>query len=245
MSGASPNDWSWHLGIHLWLPTVEATTRFQLPDGGTIGSRMDTDYLDNLKFAFMGTVEARRGPWSIMGDVVQLRFADEGSKVSSITGPGGAVTIPINSSSETELKGFVTTILGGYALAQSPASRMDLVAGARYARIEPELKWQLSTTSAGGLATSGTVGATKDFWDGVVGMRGIAALGGNWDLRYYGDIGAGSSKLTWQAQGGIGYRFGWGDVVVSYRHLVYEFDSDRPMSDVSFSGPQFSLGWRF
>ena len=44
-SGASPDAWSWRVAINLWLPGVDATTRFQLPDGGTIGSSLDTDYL--------------------------------------------------------------------------------------------------------------------------------------------------------------------------------------------------------
>jgi hypothetical protein len=244
-SAAAPGDWTWRFGINLWLPSVDATTRFQRDDGSTIGSEVDPDgYLENLKFAFMGTVEARNGPWSIMGDVVQLRFSDDESRVRSITGPGGAIAIPVDSRSETGLKGFVTTIQGGYAVAQSPGSRMDVVAGLRYTKLKAELEWQLGGP-AGSFARSGTIGESKDLWDGVVGVRGQSALGGNWDLRYALDAGAGSSKLTWQALGGIGYRFSWGEAVVSYRHLAYEMKSDRPVSEMTFSGPQFTLGWTF
>ena len=243
--GAAPGDWTWRFGINLWLPGVDATTRFQLSDGSTIGSEVDPgDYLKNLEFVFMGTVEARNGPWSILGDVVQLKFSDDESTVRSITGTGGAIAIPVDSRSETTLKGFVTTIQGGYAVMQSPSSRMDVVAGVRYTKLKAELEWRLSGP-AGGFATSGTVGESKDLWDGVVGVRGQTALGGNWDLRYYLDAGAGSSNFTWQALGGIGYRFNWGDVVVGYRHLAYELKSDRPVSDMTFSGPQFTLGWTF
>jgi hypothetical protein len=242
---ASGDDWSWRFGINLWLPGVDATTRFQLPDGGTIGSEVDpSHYLKNLKFVFMGTVEARNGPWSILGDVVQLKFSDDESKVRSLTGPGGAISVPIDSRSQTELKGFVTTIQGGYAVSQSPGARMDVVAGLRYTKLKAELEWQFSGP-AGGFAASGTIGESKDLWDGVVGVRGVSALGGNWDLRYYADAGAGSSKFTWQALAGIGYRFSWGDAVVSYRHLSYELHGDRPVSDVTFSGPQFMIGWTF
>jgi hypothetical protein len=239
---ASPDRWDWSFGINLWLPGVDATTRFQRDDGSTIGSEVDPGgYLKNLKFVFMGTVEARRGPWSIQGDVVQLKFSDDESKIRSITGSGGAINIPIDSRSETELKGFVTTIQGGYAVMQSPAARMDVLAGVRYLKLKAELEWNLSGP-AGGFASSGTIGQSKDFWDGV---RGKSALGGNWDLRYYADVGAGSSKLTWQAFGGVGYRFAWGYAVVGYRHLAYEMDTDRPVSDMTFSGPQFTVGWTF
>jgi hypothetical protein len=70
-------------------------------------------------------------------------------------------------------------------------------------------------------------------------------LGGNWDLRYYADVGAGSSRLTWQAAGGVGYRFGWGDAVLGYRHLAYEMHNDRPIADMAFSGPQIAVGFSF
>jgi len=49
-------------------------------------------------------------------------------------------------------------------------------------------------------------------WDVVIGVRGHANLNRQWYLPYQLDIGAGQSDLTWQAAGGIGYRFDWGDV---------------------------------
>jgi hypothetical protein len=242
---AAPNDWAWRFGLNLWLPSIKSTTQFELPGGDNIHSEADPGgYLKKLKFVFMGTIEARHGPWSILGDVVQLHLSDDESKVTSISGPGGGVTVPIDTGSRTDLKGFVTTIEGGYAVQQSRQARMDLVAGVRYARLKAGLDWNLSGPT-GGVATSGNVESTKDFWDGVVGVRGRADLGGNWDFRYYVDAGAGSSKLTWQALGGVGYRFGWGDAILSYRHLAYELHGDRPISDMKFSGPQFVIGWTF
>jgi hypothetical protein len=95
------------------------------------------------------------------------------------------------------------------------------------------------------LATSGGVEATKSFVDGVVGVRGNASLGGNWDLRYYLDGGAGSSRFTWQAFAGVGYRYGWGDVVLGYRHIAYDFRSEKPISDFRLSGPLLSVGFTF
>jgi hypothetical protein len=40
---------------------------------------------------------------------------------------------------------------------------------------------------------------------------------------WYFDCGAGDSRYTWQVMAGAGYRFGWGDVSVAYRHLDYKF----------------------
>jgi hypothetical protein len=245
-TGAAPSDaWAWRASINAWLPSVHSTTQFDLPSGGNISANTDPGgYLSKLKFAFMGTLEARRGPWSLLADGVYVDFGNLRSNVRSISGPGGIVTVPIDAGTTSDLKGFVGTFEGGYAVLQTSGARADVVAGLRYANLKTKLDWQLSGPT-GGLATSGGVEASKDFVDGVVGVRGNASLGGNWDVRYYLDGGAGTSRFTWQAFAGIGYRYSWGDVVLGYRHLAYDFHSDKPISDLKLSGPLLSLGFTF
>jgi hypothetical protein len=243
---AKPEEsWSWNAAINLWLPTITSTTQFEAPGGGNINSESDPDgYLSKLKFVLMGSLEARRGPWSMWADAVYLNMGELESKVTSITGPGGAVSIPINNNTNSDLKGFVATLAGGHSLYQAPQSSADVMLGLRFAKLKTRLEWELSGPT-GALATSGNAEASKDFWDGVVGVRGKSDLGGNWDVRYYLDAGAGSSRFTWQALAGIGYRFAQAEAVVSWRHLSYELRSDRPISEISFSGPQVTFGWRF
>jgi opacity protein-like surface antigen len=246
-SAIAPDAWAWRATVYLWLPSVKSSTELDLPGGGTISGSTDTssrDVLSKLKFAFAGTLESRRGPWSFLGDVQYYNFGSLKSKVTSISGPTGIVTVPIDAGSRANLKTFIGTFEGGYAVLQTPGARADILGGVRYANVKPELSWELSGPT-GGLATEGSVEKTKDFLDGVVGVRGSANLGGNWDLRYYLDAGAGSSRLTWQAVAGIGYNFKWGDAELAYRHLTYEFHNDRPISDLKMSGPQITVGFKF
>ncbi len=42
---------------------------------------------------------------------------------------------------------------------------------------------------------------------------------------------------------GLTRSFGWGDLMLVYRHLEYDQDSDGLLQDFSFSGP--ALGARF
>jgi hypothetical protein len=239
------SDTGWQFDVNVFLPSISSNTRLELPGGGNISSEADPDgYLKKLKMVFMGTLVAEQGPWSFGVDVLYLNLDDVESKVRQVTGPGGIVTVPIDSGTHSDLKGLIGTLAVGYRVGGTSNSRMDMIVGARYARMEVELDWELSGPT-GGLATRGSANAKKDYWDGIVGVRGRAGLGGNWDLRYYADIGTGGSDLTWQAFGGVGYRFGWGDMALGYRHLTYEMKEDRPIADVTFSGPQLSVGIRF
>ena len=240
-----PDAWAWRASVNGWLPGVKASSQYSLPGGGSISGEADaSDVLSKLKFAFMGTLEARRGPWLFAADAIYLNLGDLKSKTTSISGPSGIVTVPIDAGTRSDVKGFIGTFEGGYAVLQTPGARTDVVAGLRYASLKTKLDWHLNGPT-GGLATEGGVEATKDFLDGVVGVRGSADLGSNWDFRYYVDAGAGSSRFTWQALAGVGYRFNWGDAVLGYRHLSYEFHNDRPISDVKFSGPQIEVGFKF
>ena len=53
------------------------------------------------------------------------------------------------------------------------------------------------------------------------------------------------SRFTWQAFAGVGYRYSWGDVILGYRHLAYDFHSEKPISDLKLSGPILSVGFTF
>jgi hypothetical protein len=244
-TGALASDaWTWRATADLWLPSVHSTTKLDLPTGGNISSEVNPGgYLTKLKFGFMGTLDGRRGPWSFLGDAMYLNLGDLKSKVTSITGPAGNVTVPIDVGSRNDIKSFIGTFEGGYALVQTPGARADILAGVRYASMKVKLDWSLSGPT-GGLATEGGVEKTKDFLDGVVGVRGSTNLGGKWDFRYYLDGGAGSSQFTWQASAGVGYNFDWGDAVLAYRYLAYDFRSG-PLSNLKMGGPQISVGFKF
>jgi hypothetical protein len=39
--------------------------------------------------------------------------------------------------------------------------------------------------------------------------------------------------------------FAWGDAILGYRHLGYDFRDDRPVSSLTFSGPIVGIGFNF
>jgi hypothetical protein len=66
-----------------------------------------------------------------------------------------------------------------------------------------------------------------------------------WFLPYYLDVGTGQSKFTWQINAGLGYQFGWGAVVATWRYLDYEFKSDSVIQSVNFNGPTIGMSFRW
>jgi hypothetical protein len=58
-------------------------------------------------------------------------------------------------------------------------------------------------------------------------------------------VGTGESDLTWQVFGGVGYAFDWGEVSLVYRHIDWQFEGNRGLDQLSFSGPAAAVTWRF
>lgn len=220
------NSWRNSAAINLWGAGIKGTT--------ASGAEIDvgfSDILDNLDFAFMGTLEGRKGKWSWLADAVYMNLSvDESGTIPIAGGALGRVDVGV--------KGWALNLLGGYNLSESGSGHHDVVFGARYLDLETSLKLTVGKASVGDSVTGG-------IWDGVVGLRGRGDLQGNWYLPYYVDVGTGQSDLTWQAYGGVGYAYNWGDLVFAYRHLEWEFDAGEPIRDINFSGPILQAKWYF
>lgn len=120
----------------------------------------------------------------------------------------------------------------------------DLIAGARYISIDVDV-----SLSADGPFPPSLPGRdfaqSAELWDAVVGFKGSYNINEQWYIPYHFDIGAGDSDLTWQALAGVGYRYGWGDVLLAYRHMSYDQGDLGLVQDLEFSGPAIAVNFRF
>lgn len=250
---SAPEPWEYRAQIYLWFPSIDGETRFPPSSGGTVGATVNaSDYLSALQFAFMGTFEARKGRWGVLTDVIYLSFEKDksGTRDLTLTGPGGALEIPVGASADATLKlsGWQWGLAGTYTAIRKPGYELQVLGGFRYLKIDTSIDWNLSG-NVGQLppaAVSGRLETNPGYWDAVVGVRGRANLGQSaWFIPYYVDIGTGQSDLTWQAVAGLGYAFRWGEVTAAYRYLDYDFPSGDAMQSLSFGGPAVSVAFRW
>ena len=237
--------WEFSLTPYLWLPHVDAAMRYETPGNG--GSSVDlTNLLQHLNAALFLSGEARRGRWGLAADLVFCDFQKEGSNVTNVGRPGGENEVPVNTATTTSLTGYMVSVTGNYSLRRSADGNLDLLAGLRYTHIGTTLDWSFAASVDGLPARTGSAGQGVDLWDGVVGVRGHAKFGGGkWFVPYYLDAGAGTSKFTWQGMLGVGYSFGWGDLLLVYRYLSFEQGDEHPVQHFYLSGPALGATFRF
>lgn len=224
---ALSDDWEFAASIYMWGAGIDGET--------STGDDFDVkfkDILDNLDFTFMGDFGVKKGKWGLLTDVIYMDIEDD---------DGQSLTQRLTLS-EVEIKAWIVTSVVTYRVIQSDRWNLDLQAGARYLYLKPEMKIEgpLETRKA---SDSG------DNLDGIVGVSGKVNLKYNFYLPFHFDVGGGGTKGTWQAYGGVGYKFNTFDLVAGYRYLTWEFDSDDSggelFNELTVSGPLFGVTFRF
>ena len=237
----TPEAWQFQGAVYLYVPAISGTTVFPQTGGGSDVSVNEDTILDNLKMAFMGELEARKGRWGALTDVV---YVDLGNAQSSAHGLAiGDAPLPADVSAHLnfDLKGTAWTLAGAYRAVVNVRSPVDVFAGARLFDMRQVLTWQFSG-NLGPIPATDRVGnqtASLNHWDAIAGVKGRAVFGDrqHWFVPYYLDIGTGESQLTWQAMVGVGYQFHWGDVILASRRLEYTMKSGEPIQRITFDGP--------
>ena len=244
------DEWKFQAAVYGYFPTISGRTTFPPSGGGSSASAsVDIDtILDNLKFVFMGAFEARKGAWGGYTDVIYLDVGGSKTNTQSIA-LGGVVPAGATANADFDIKGWVWTLAGTYRLVADPDHAIDALFGARQLDVTPKLGWQFSG-NLGPIALpdrSGNREAALTNWDAIIGVKGRAAFGaGNrWFVPYYLDIGAGESSFTWQAMAGVGYSFGWGDLIGAWRYIEYDMKSGEALQDLKFNGPGIAVVFRW
>ncbi len=221
---------------------------FPVDSGGSSAEVTASDILDALNFTFMGAFGAQKGKWGLWTDVIYLDLGASTKQTRDIT-VGGQEFSGATGKADLTITGWLWTTVGTYRVVDHPNYQMDVLAGARMLDLSTDLKWSL-TGDLGDpplIDASGKASTSMTNWDGIVGIRGRAEFGDDqqWFVPYYLDIGAGDSDFTWQAIAGVGYSFGWGDVLGVWRYLDYDMSNGEPIQNTDFSGPAIGVTFHF
>ena len=240
--------WQFGASIYGWFPSVSGRTTFEPPAGGSSDIHIDiSQILENLDFVFMGSFEARRGRWGGFADFIYLDLSASKSQVRGFEVGGRPLPGGVTADATLLLKTTVWTFAGEYRALADPGVELDTFVGARRVDIDQTLRYDVS----GNLGPiplpdrSGSRGAQLANWDAIVGVKGRFAFGADrrWFVPFYVDVGAGDSDRTYQAMTGLGYRFGWGEMVGQWRYLDYDF-GDK-VDKLAFGGAALAFNFRW
>ena len=202
------NEWQFLVEPYAWGPDVKVTTAAD--DRVFIGI---DDIIENLDIAAMLILGARKNRWSIYLDTIYMDIGADDTSTANLVG------VPVKTDVSIDIRAWLITLTGGYAIMNSENTRLELFAVGRYYLEELEFEFDIGTETA-------KAKDTFDIWDGIVGTRGTTNITNKWHVSYYGDVGAGDSDLTFQIVGAVNYKFSTNKIAVGYRYLEHQFDED-------------------
>jgi hypothetical protein len=242
------DSWQFRAIVYGYFPDIGGSTTFPERGGSSIAVDAST-ILDNLSFAFMGTFEAQKGRWGFLTDILYLDVGGSNSNTRNVMVNGRELPVGVTTNVDLDLKGVVWELAGTYRAVTDPARSVDLLAGARLLDLEQTLGYSLSADVGPivGPGRSGNSEVKASNWDAIIGAKGRFAFGANreWFVPWYVDVGTGQSDLTWQAIGGLGYSFSWGQVIGTWRYLDYKFKSGSNVQDLDFNGPMIGVAFNW
>jgi opacity protein-like surface antigen len=223
-SGESDSDWEVGVSAYFWASGMKGNVRAV---EGTEPAKVDLsfgDIFNSLKFAGMGTLQARHDRFVMTADIGYVSL-----------GASKGLTIRDTDLAEGELDTSTLTAsaLAGYRIVDNSPVTLDLMAGARLNSVsmDIELTGPLRSVEAD----------VKETWiDPVVGAHLSVPLAPHWSVAFYGDVGGFgvSSDFTWQMLGAIQYDISdrW-RASAGWRHYAVDYHKGDFLYDVSFSGP--------
>ncbi len=248
ISATRPDAWQFTAVLYAWYPDLGGKATF--PNGTSSDVTVDaSDIYSNLKFAFIGAFEARKGEWGMFSDLIYMDLGQFRSGYRNLTIGNVGLPADVSASANFDLKATIWTLAGTYRLVTANDAALDVFAGARLLDLKEKLDWTLNG-NVGQFPAPGRAGSqeAKDHnTDAIIGIKGRLAFGKDlkWFVPYYGDIGTGNSDLTWQAMAGLGYAFHWGEIIGSWRYLDYQFKSSSKVDSLNFNGPLLGVAFNW
>jgi hypothetical protein len=240
--------WRFHAIIYGYFPDIGGSSSFPPRQGGSTIDVDSSKNIDSLKFTFMGTFEAQKGRFGFFTDILYLDLGGSKSQTRDLSIGRASLPAGVTANANLDVKGTVWEIAGAYRVVADPAATLDVIAGTRMLEYKQTLGWEFSADLGPNQPSrTGNSEIKTTNWDAIIGVKGRLAFGAQreWFVPYYVDVGTGESDLTWQIFGGLGYAFRWGDVLVGWRYLDYEFKSGSKLEDANLNGPMIGVGFHW
>ncbi|MEZ5832626.1 MAG: hypothetical protein R3D05_15740 [Dongiaceae bacterium] len=226
------SDWSVNISPYVWAAGLKGSIASfpRAPEADVDVSF--SDILKNLDIAAMVYAELRYQRFAAYADIVYTSISADQNTPLGILFDDADLDNDI----------FIGTFGGSYRALDYDHAFLDLLVGARLWSVDTRLKLH------GGALPSQEFEYNEDWVDPVIGLHGLYQFDNGIFVTALAQVGGFDvgSHLTWDAFGGLGYRFN--DTIsalAGYRHLEVDYEHHGFVFDVELSGPVVGATVRF
>ncbi|HEX6044264.1 MAG TPA: hypothetical protein VFZ22_07230 [Pyrinomonadaceae bacterium] len=227
---ASPDPgWEFSVTPYFFLASLDGTV-------GVVGQSAEVnarfrDLFRNLNFAAMGTFEAHKGNWSILGDAMYMSLSGE-----------RVTPNPLFSDIDVEVKETIIEPSVAYRVLETEGGSIDVLGGVRFWHVKTHLTFQPR------ILPLVDVEGSKNWADPIVGARGTVKLSprvfalGRFDMGGFGV----SSDFTGQVFAGVGFQVKPRIALIGgYRYLRVDHANDGFIFKTAMNGITVGAKFKF
>lgn len=223
------SEWKFSVTPYFWAAGLSGkVSHSRLP---VIDIDADFDKLfDDLDFGAMLIGDARKGRYSIFGDLIYTKIGTQGDTPHGILATGADV----HTSTFAGLLGV------GYSVLENSPHQLDVVAGLRVWSVDTDITLK-------GAHLNGRKRSDSATWvDGLVGVRGNYVLSSKLYVTGWGLVGAGGAEADWDVGLGLGYNFSKSvSAAIGYRAVGVDYSKSGFKFDAVLQGPMAGVTIRF
>lgn len=229
-AAAQDDPWTFQASLYGWVPGLSATVG--TPFGDLESDLSGGDALSNLDMAFMGTIEARKGKWGFIGDVLDVELSND-------------TDAPFGARFSGSTLDTSTAAFSGYAVYRTYESEeVILDAGAGFRAFDLGIDLRLDSADS---RPDYEDDASTSWAVPLVAARMIVPFNDSWFATAFADGGMTSSDTTtWQVFASVGYRFNerW-STQAGWRYMEVQKEVGDLDVSLGLSGPLIGISARF
>lgn len=226
---ADDDKWHFQVSPYFWLAGIHGTAG--VGNRTTDVQEKFSDIFHSLKFAIMGTLEARKGKVVSLTDLEYVSLEDDRAT------PG-----PLFSNATARFKTFIFDQEVGYRVWNNPekGNFLDVLGGVRIWHVSTQLNF------GAGILPAQQVDGSRNWADGIGGVRGKVAVSEKVFVTAKADMGGGGAKFTYQLFGGAGYNVTPKIALIGgYRVLDVNYSKNNFTYNMNQRGPIMGIGFKF
>ena len=228
-SSPAQEEWSFSVTPYFWAAGLSGkVSERRLP---VIDIQADFDKLfDDLDFGAMLIADARKGRYSIFGDLIYTKIGTRGDTPRGI----------LATSADVKTSTFAGLLGVGYSVLENSPHQLDVVAGLRVWSVDMDV-------TLNGAFLNGRKRSDGATWvDALVGVRGNYMLSQKFYITGWGLVGAGGAEADWDVGLGLGYNISKNvSAAIGYRAMGVDYSQGSFKFDAVLQGPMAGLTIRF
>jgi hypothetical protein len=228
--------WQFRLTPYLWFAGLKGDVATIAGAPAAPINISPSDAVADTEASLMLLIDAKRGRHGVFADLLY----------SDVESDDELIPPPINLALRSITRTTIVSLAYQYEVFNREQAIVDVLLGARYWRIDAELRFGSGT---GGPLDGRRVDNDESWIDPLVGIKGRIPLGSS---KFYieGGVGLGGfgvgSDLFYEFNGGGGYQ--WSRTIsttIGYRIFDVDYEDDGFVYDVRQQGWQLGLTWAF